>query len=260
MNRNNSILLLVTIVGAFIGFYIYSKNKSEDTTEYDFSNDSESSGVSSNNIYLDENGEYKYPEDILWIEDEDKPFTGTIALNQSDLDNNGFGTTVDTVIDNNPYAPGETPDNICIDTLGTMPVCYADGSFGSGGVKIEEDVFEGTTLDGVLNPSEGQFTAYTSFPMNLNIHNINGFQYWFEILDQNCMNGLPSSGIIYITPIIDQLGVLIEDEIAITAYTGYQFSGPGVVEINIKIYCEDYYGAQTGTEDLTFQLAVGGYN
>ena len=109
----------------------------------------------------------------------------------------------------------------------------------------------------VLNPEVGQSVQFSNAVVDLHIHNVNNFEYWFVINDINCTQGYGelNSFTLYSASNMEPLQPISLNSNVI----GYQFLESEIVFVEIIIACKDNYDAYLDAITISFYLNVGGF-
>ena len=111
--------------------------------------------------------------------------------------------------------------------------------------------------EGLIDSSAGEVVQFSNQFIQVDIHNVNNFEYWFVISNISCLQGF---GSLYEFNIINQTDMQTMQPIELlSSAIGYKFNDAGVVQIEIIIACEDNYDNLLDPIILSFYLAVGGY-
>jgi hypothetical protein len=111
--------------------------------------------------------------------------------------------------------------------------------------------------EGLIDSNAGEVVQFFNQFIQVDVHNVNNFEYWFVISNISCLQGF---GNLWEFNIINQTTMQPIEPISLaTNVIGYQFNDAGVVQIEIIIACEDNYDNLLDPIILSFYLAVGGY-
>lgn len=122
------------------------------------------------------------------------------------------------------------------------------------------DAYGQTNFDyeGLINSEAGEIVQFKNQFIQVDIHNVNNFEFWFVISNIYCLNapvGQLYAFNIYSATTMQPIAPITYNSDII----GYQFTDIGVVFVEIIIACEGYYGEQEEAIQLSFFLDVGNY-
>ena len=110
---------------------------------------------------------------------------------------------------------------------------------------------------GVINPLAGEVIQFTNEYITINIHNVNNFEFWFDITSMYCIDGYAELYSFTINP------VTIMSEITQTSYSsnliGYQFNDIGIANVEVIIACIDQYDNLLEPVSVSFNINVGNF-